>query len=296
MDSAFDNRRHLIALLADDLSDRLVKWLRARARRTGEFRRIVVPIDDMVGIRVIATGRYEATQIDAMKTLIAGSEQIVGAKIPPNGVFLDVGANIGLYTMALAKSFSRTIAFEANPVTFKILDANIAISKTPNVESFCIGVSDEPGQATLYVPRDGNLGWATLHQQVHPDRDELVINLDSLDNLAAAHGFDRAPISVMKIDVEGNEAKVLRGSTKLLNEWGPMVVFELWYEALGKESIDALRACGYSHFYSFRRSLTARNAGLKGYVDSLLHGLPITFDEIDPTEPGRALLVCAVRR
>jgi hypothetical protein len=66
-------------------------------------------------MRVISTGRFELTQIDAVRTLITSPDGIAGKPINRRGTFIDVGANIGLYTIALLNFFDNIIAFEAEP-------------------------------------------------------------------------------------------------------------------------------------------------------------------------------------
>src|ERR1700733_11463453 len=108
--TSFDTRRPLAELLADNLSYKLLGWLRRRATRKDDFRKIVVPIDDLCGMRVIATGRFELTQLDAIRSLITSPDGIAGKKIDRRGTFIDVGANIGLYTIAFSNFFDNTVA------------------------------------------------------------------------------------------------------------------------------------------------------------------------------------------
>jgi len=295
--TSFDNRRPLAELLGDNLSYRLLGWLRRRATRKDDFQKIVVPIDDVCGMRVISTGRFELTQIDAVRTLITSPNGVAGKPINRRGTFIDVGANIGLYTIALANFFDNTIAFEASPLTFKILEINLALSRTSKAQCFCQGISDQARQATLFTPANGNLGWASVSPERHPPGTaghEVTVNLDTLDNLSKTLGFNHSPVSLIKIDVEGHEAEVLQGSIEILKQYGPVVVFEVLTEEAGKNCARILRDCGYSRFYRFRRSLSSTR-GLKGNIQGLLHGLPITFDEIDISKLEHAPLVCAVK-
>jgi FkbM family methyltransferase len=294
----FENRRSLGELLIDDLSNRLLIWLRTRSRRKGEFRHIVVPIDDVLGIRVMATGRWELTSLDAVRTILASPDQITGIPTIKGGILIDIGANIGLYSIALSKYFDRIIAFEANPITFKVLEANLALSETRNVQAFCEGVSSETRCASLYTPLDGHLGWATLsadHHGAETPVAEVSIHLDTLDNLSEKRGFEQYPVSLIKIDVEGHEAEVLQGATGILNRWGPAVLLEVLEGAAGRKSFEVLNLCGYSRYYSFRRSRTSTSKGLKGYFESLTAGLPVVIDEYDVSNPKPAALVCAVK-
>jgi FkbM family methyltransferase len=297
LDIVFENRRTFGELLIDDLSNRLLIWLRRRSRRNGEFRHIVVPIDDVLGLRVMATGRWELTSLDAVRTVLASPGEI-GIPSIKGRTFIDIGANIGLYSIALSKYFDRIIAFEANPITFKVLEANLALSETRNVRPFCEGVSSQMRCASLYTPIDGHLGWATLNANHHGAETivaETTIHLDTLDSLLKKAGFEQDPISLIKIDVEGHEADVLQGAMGTLNRWGPIVLVEVLAGTAGRESFEILNRCGYSHYYSFRRSPTSKSSGLKGYFESLTSGLPIIIDEYDISNPKPAALVCAVK-
>jgi FkbM family methyltransferase len=292
----FENRRNLGELLVDGLSNRVLSFIRTRSRRIGDFQRIVVPIDDVIGVRVFATGRWELTSLDAVRTLLEMPHKIGEGRAIKRGLFIDIGANIGLYSIALSKYFDRIVAFEANPVTFKVLEANLALSGTQNVQSFCQGVSSQRQRTRLYTPVNGNLGWGTLdtNRHVAGTATETMIDVDSLDRMAEKNGFEKDPVSLVKIDVEGHEAEVLRGAVGILSNWGPIVLFEVLKGSAGRESLEILNRCGYSRYYSFRRSLHSTNGG-NGYFKSLFHGLPITFHEYDISNPKPAALVCAVK-
>ncbi len=293
----FENRRNLGELLFDGLSNKLLGSLRARSRRHGEFRHIVVPIDDVIGLRVMATGRWELTTLDAVRTLLASPHSIPGLQTVKGGTFIDVGANIGLYSIALSKYFDRTVAFEPNPITFMVLEANLALSKTQTSQAFCLGVSSAQKQANLYMPSDGNLGWSTLSPERHSADANVaatVIELDTLDNLSKTLGFEQYPVSLIKIDVEGHEAEVLQGAMGILNRWGPIVLVEVLAGPAGRASFEILKSCGYSRYYGFRRSLSPAR-GLRRYWESLTRGLPVTFVEYDITNPKPAQLVCALK-
>jgi len=293
-----ENRRSLVELLIDGLSNRVVSWIRGRSRRNGEFRHIVVPIDDVLGLRVLATGRWEHTSLDAIRTLLASPDIIGETAAIKSGIFIDIGANIGLYSIALAKYFDRVIAFEANPITFRVLEANLALTGTRNVQPFCEGVSSKAGRASLYIPGDGHLGWATLSADRHTTDTAMIetaIDLDALDNLSKRRDFEQSRVSLIKIDVEGHEAEVLAGATGILERWGPVVLVEVLEGAAGVASFEILKRCGYSRYYSFRRSLTSTTGGLKGCFESLTKGLPTVIDEYDASRPKPAALVCAAK-
>ena len=268
--------RSLFELVWDQFFTTVATKIRSRARRNGDFRNIVVPIDDVIGMRVFATGRWEFTLLDGIRDLLIKSS----GQTKKLGVFLDVGANIGLFSVALAKFFEATLAFEANPTTYKILEANIALSGAPNVRCINLGVSSKAGTATLHSPQD-NLGWATLNPSRHTEAIQTQIKLDTLDNLVQGAGLGPYPVSLLKVDVEGHEAEVLSGARGTLQRWNPIVLFEVLDGEAGARSLAILKDCGYGRYCTFHRSRSL--------------SAPVVLKDYDSSNPQSAGLVCAMK-
>jgi FkbM family methyltransferase len=276
-------RRSLSHFLYDAAAYWLVKKIISHSSRRGLFRvPLVVPINDLIGQRIIATGSFELTQFDAVDQLLADARSLIGEQPDLNGAFVDVGANIGLYSTRYAAHFEKTYAIEANPATFHVLQANIAITRSPNVEPVCIGASDQPGTAEIHVAAGGMLGWSSLTQSGDFDTYPVSIKLDALDNILS--GAPR--IAMMKIDVEGHEHQVLQGGIETIKRDGPVILFEALSQDAAKASIDLLRSAGYERFYSFDRAMTAQN---------IFKGLPVIAAKINPAYPTNHALICAVR-
>ena len=70
------------------------------------------------------------------------------------GVILDVGANIGNHTCFFARYFNQVIAFEPNPVAYRILQANIGLNRLKNVVLRKVGLSDK-GADISYIQSRG---------------------------------------------------------------------------------------------------------------------------------------------
>lgn len=124
----------------------------------------------------------------------------------------DVGANIGLYTIALAQrvgSAGRVVAFEPDPANAVLLKRNLALNPTgEKVEVIEAAVGDEEGE----VPFEMN-GEVQSHVSAHSgDRAKLVRSV-TLDKM-----FENKPLGLLKIDVEGFEEKVLQGGVHLLKD------------------------------------------------------------------------------
>lgn len=147
------------------------------------------------------------------------------AKLGPNcGTALDIGANCGYYSYALAELYDRVIAFEPNASVTKELEA----CGPTNVEIRHLGLSDSARKETLYVPQsaEGGLltGWASF------DRDHLEERAGEVEvavQTAVLDDFYLEGVSFVKIDVEGHEVAALRGAEMFLMKNRPTVLIEV---------------------------------------------------------------------
>ncbi|MDP3765316.1 MAG: FkbM family methyltransferase [Nanoarchaeota archaeon] len=143
--------------------------------------------------------------------------EIMKQSLKKDSVFIDVGANIGYFTM-LASSIikrGRIIAFEPSSVNYEILLNN---TKNSIVEAHKTALSDKNGSARLYIDKKST-GWHSLigsgqYENVKASR------FDDLD-------FGLKKIDLIKIDVERHEFDVLKGMKKSLLKYGPKVVCEV---------------------------------------------------------------------
>jgi FkbM family methyltransferase len=278
--------RPLASLLLDECMAWGVSRMRRRAARTGRFAGLVAPIDDLIGQRIMATGWFEATQIEAVQRLIDDPD-FIGFQLRPNGALVDVGANIGLYSIAFARCFQRVLAIEANPTTFAVLQANMALKQLSQVACVCAAASDRAGEAVLHVPENGNLGWATLEHRPETKRTAQAVSCRSLDDIVREH-LDGQRVALVKIDVEGHEPKVLEGGRGMLARDRPVVLFEVSYGSAGG-CARLLRSVGYSRFLRFRRS--ARSQAPSGLFT---RGLGVRAEPVVLENTQRAAMICAV--
>jgi len=281
-----------VSLLMEEVNYWLLTKMRRRAARNDRFAGIVAPVDDLIGRRVMATGAFERTQFDGVDQLL-DNPAFIGVKVDLDGLFVDVGANIGLYCVAYADRFPAALAVEANPHTFAVLKANLGLRGLANVTALCEGASDDHRRAKIYVPTNGNLGWATLNPRHHNlPLNEYEITCRPLDAMVAEHGAGR-PISLLKIDVEGHELSVLRGAREVLARDRPIILFEVLTANDGRACGDLLTSLGYDRFWTFER--WPRGGGklaklAKGAFSKLdVRALPLTVDAFH-----HAPLVCAV--
>jgi FkbM family methyltransferase len=126
------------------------------------------------------------------------------------GVFVDVGANSGLFTQFIAGHCpAQILAIEPNPVMCHRIKENLALldqagrclGKIIAIEQCAIGPEIDAG----YLDASG--GYGTAHLVPTSDRGAIVVTVRSLVDILAAYKLDR--VDALKIDIEGDEAKAL---------------------------------------------------------------------------------------
>ena len=129
---------------------------------------------------------------------------------------IDVGSNVGRYSLIAAKRGANVIAIEANPHTFEVLSENCKINGFENIKPMNVAVSNNSGKLTLYYT-DGLDGiasvdkkWIELSAQLKPAV-EIEVRSEKLDNL---HSFNK--VDWLLIDVEGHEVQVLESAATIL--------------------------------------------------------------------------------
>lgn len=202
---------------------------------------LTVNPNETIGSSVWTTGIYD----------IAVSE-LLYRLLPIGGHALDAGANIGYMTnlMATKSGKSGTVhAFEPHPVVGQRLRDNVAAlpkARTATVQVHPVALSDKPGTAKLVLPENfaDNEGIGYLASDASDASAQgYDVPTMTLDGLFPSGRFD-----VMKMDVEGHEASVLRGATRLLHEHAIRhIVFEE-HDGPASEPCKILQAAGYTLF------------------------------------------------
>jgi FkbM family methyltransferase len=150
------------------------------------------------------------------------------------GLFVDIGANLGIYSL-LARSLGfETLLFEPEPVHYAFLARNAdaiglcvacALSDHSGTAGFFISASVNPGSSSLIMPEGG---W-----QKSEYRSTVSVRLLTLDHALTILGLDSEPIRLIKIDVEGNEEATVLGISGYLST--PLAA-PIWCEVRGPKS------------------------------------------------------------
>ncbi|HYG91687.1 MAG TPA: FkbM family methyltransferase [Azospirillum sp.] len=177
-------------------------------------------------------------------------------RLRPGGVFVDVGANAGLYALTAALAVGETgrvLAIEPNPIVLNRLRFNSALNGFDGrLITEEVGVSDEAGSFDLMLDRS-NLGGSSL--VLARSGDAIRIPCLPLLDIVQRHGLAR--IDGLKIDIEGAEDKALipffRDAPSALHPG--FLILENSSGNWAQDLLSALHAAGYTHSGTTRMNL-----------------------------------------
>src|SRR5262249_44198555 len=160
--------------------------------------------------------------------------------------FVDVGANIGYYTLVAARivgAAGAVYAFEPNAPIRERLERHIALNGLSNVVVSAEAVSAETGEIGFYASvNPENQGSSSLLPGEGLGAEQIVPAV-ALDDLVARH---RRRFDLLKMDVEGAELQLFAGGKSLLaSAHAPALLFESTHLA---PALDLLRGHGYQVF------------------------------------------------
>ncbi len=196
-------------------------------------------------------GEWSEKEVDIFKQILR-----------PGDIVYDVGANIGAFTIFFAKKVTGkggfVYAFEPQRVLSNTLAANVALNELMNVEVNRVAVGQREGTIDVpddidYFPTEGaNFGGVSLVDTNwtavgFPTRKTRMITLDSVRKKSS-----RCP-RLIKIDVEGMEADVLKGSSSLLRECGTVFYIENNCLKDTRELLKIMTAAGYDCHWDINR-------------------------------------------
>ncbi len=169
--------------------------------------------DAFVGRALIKYGEYSQLEMDLLRQIVA-----------PGDIAADIGANIGAHTVGLAKlvgSSGRVLAFEPQPVIFQNLCANLSLNSITNVDAFHCGIGDQPDTITVpYYRYDQPFNYAGIGLDRRYDQGTQV-EVKTFDEV-----FTYPRLKLLKIDVEGMEANVLKGARESIAKFKPVLYLE----------------------------------------------------------------------
>lgn len=181
--------------------------------------------------------------------------------IKKDDILFDVGANIGWYTTLFGLHGAQCHAFEPNPQVFDRLVHNCEINKINNHKLFLnkIALGSKRGIVSFYNFRKLHHGLSSLSDFGRDDKEEVKVKCTTLSEYVIKNGIEK--VDLIKVDVEGSESDVLRGSESILSRgYTPIWIFEMNVETSKhfnyrpSDILEVLQEYGYS-FYIIEKRL-----------------------------------------
>jgi FkbM family methyltransferase len=178
---------------------------------------------------------------------------------------IDIGANIGYYTLLASSLASTVTAVEPESKNILMLKNNIKVNNFTNVTVLASAASDAQGESNLYVSGISSGMHSLVMEQGTVRVDKVrTITLDGLDN-----GLE---VGIVKIDTEGNDINVLKGGRNLLTKYKPTLFVEYFPSGINnnaKGMLEILRNYGYKSIQAIdetRKCLVPADENLYSYL------------------------------
>lgn len=189
--------------------------------------------------------------------------ELFSCLVEPGDRCIDVGANVGVHTVRLAKlagAQGEVIAIEPNEEAARRAVSNLALNRVTNARVMHAAATDQAGgYVELFRPasRDTNRARASLLPHDYLTGSVAKVPTVSIDDICPG------PVALIKIDVEGHEAAVVAGATTTIDRYSPCIIFEYAPYLLSSPAqspFGGLAGRGYELFsvHRERNSLTGR--------------------------------------
>lgn len=185
---------------------------------------------------------------------------VINALLPVDGVFIDIGANMGYCSLLMSRVVGedgKVFAIEPSERDFLRLVDNVSLNKLGNVNVYRVAISDKAGNVKISIAPEersalNTLGTAFSNKGIEELRTEEVGAI-TLDRFVEQEEIDR--IDVIKMDIEGSEFKALKGSRESVERYRPALIVGVNKNSLGasgssiEEVMKVLKELRYKVYY-----------------------------------------------
>jgi FkbM family methyltransferase len=170
-----------------------------------------VEIHDAMGRKIFKRGSLHPNHASFLLTL----------PFVKGDVILDIGANIGWYSIVLKNNIQPNVtlyAFEPEPLNFELLKKNIDHNDITDIEAVNKAIAEKSGQSTLYLYHPKNSGRHSL-LDINPQTNKSIqVETVNIEDFLKNRGIDFKRIKLIKIDIEGYEVFALKNACALLQQ------------------------------------------------------------------------------
>ncbi|MDE2590834.1 MAG: FkbM family methyltransferase, partial [Patescibacteria group bacterium] len=223
----------------------LQKLYAGYALTTEGFGLYLDPLDQVLSKAIALTGIWEPDEKKFFKSIISSGMTIV-----------DVGANIGYFTMLFSKLVGpngKVVAFEPNPRSYSFLEKNVKSNSLQNIIAVKKAVSDHSGVTKLFLSKNNSTDNRIFDSQIYEtdnNREIVDVQVTTLDE----HVKDMK-VDILKIDVQGAEMTVINGALQTIkNNPNLQIIVEFWPAGLssnGTKPLQFLKKLDNLGFYTY---------------------------------------------
>lgn len=174
--------------------------------------------------------------------------------ISKEGVFLDIGANLGWYSLNMCKQYPniQSYAFEPINSTYIKMNKNLVMNSILNCKAFNFGFSDENKNITFFYEVGASGASSMVNLREVSTTKQVTCEVRRLDDFVREEGLKR--VDFIKCDVEGAELLVYKGGLESIKKFMPIIFSEILRKWSAKfnyhpnDIINLLKEVGYECF------------------------------------------------
>jgi FkbM family methyltransferase len=215
----------------------------------------------------------------------------IQGRLSPGDTFIDIGANVGYYSLLVAKLGGQVVAIEAAPRTFAILQNNLAANGTANVRVVNVAVWDREDLLTMFVAPDLLASTSTL-MPAFADQWQLEgrCQVPTAPLSALLEPEEIKSARLIKIDVEGAEWQVMCGMTSVLENCprNLEVIIEVTHRILEGEGRNAKEVLAFFTRLGFFAYRIENEYSVESYLTKgtakrpqRINAIPTDTDQVD---------------
>jgi FkbM family methyltransferase len=216
------------------------------------------------------------------------------------GVFLDIGANTGQYSLFMSRQSKEVHAFEPWEPVIRRFRRMVEVNHIKNIIIHPFGLGDENSKKPFYKPSESSLVTGSFVEGFKEDNSyegelEIQIGDDALEKAGVTS------VALIKMDIEGYEKPALKGLRRTLHAHRPIVVFELSVDPKkplsikSKDELDSLFPQGYEFLVFSDKRIENASTGayyLKPAVQALRYDTAEQYDVVAyPKEKKKNILL-----
>ena len=203
-----------------------------------------------VPFELLNFGTYEEKEVELIQRISTGV-----------GLHIDIGANIGWFSLILGKSYpnARIISFEPIKESFNYLISNLTVNNIKNVETYCKAVMEKSGTVKFFFSPESSVLSSAENILSYEKASEVLVESVTIDEFLSER--DQVNVEMLKCDVEGAEYNVILGGINMIKKSTPVIILELFHEWSKKfnyhpnEVLNFLLNLGYEAFLPLNEGL-----------------------------------------